>query len=184
MIGTTLEEMPYFSTAEDLGLETKPRRLLLSQLQSTVGPRAPAVLDEYQRLYPKWGDAVVQITSDAIMRFPAIQLADALSAHVMELPLVFGTVNFPEVIVFTGRDPHRHELADKVMDSWIAFARSGNPTLPSGTEWRRHDSNRRQTMELGPTIRLIDDPSSDQRKVWGATVPTVEQGRVLLQANQ
>jgi para-nitrobenzyl esterase len=102
----------------------------------------------------------------------------------MELPFVFGTVNFPEVIVFTGRDPRRYELADKVMDSWIAFARSGNPTLPSGPEWPRYDSDRRPTMELGPDIRVVDNPLSEQRKVWGATVPTVEQGWVLLQANQ
>jgi para-nitrobenzyl esterase len=206
MIGTTLEEMRYFSTAEDIGIERKPRQLLLSQLQTTVGSRAPAVLDEYQRLYPQWGDAVVQIASDAIMRFPAIQLADAVSAHqpvymylftyrsnstymnfgsahAMELPFVFGVVNSPEVIVFTGRDPRRYALADKVMDSWIAFARSGNPTLPSGPEWPSYDPVRRQTMELGPEIRVVDDPLSEQRKIWGATLPTVEQGWVLLQAN-
>ena len=207
MIGTTLEEMRYFSTAEDLGLERKPRPLLLSQLQTTVGPRAPAILDEYQRLYPKWGDAVVQIVSDAIMRFPAIELADAVSAHqpvymylftyrsnstylnfgsahAMELPFVFGTVNFPEVIVFTGRDPRRYELADKVMDSWITFARSGKPTLPSGPEWPGYDAHKRRTMELGPDIRVVGDPLSEQRKVWGATVPTVEQGWLLLTKNQ
>jgi para-nitrobenzyl esterase len=106
------------------------------------------------------------------------------SAHAMELPFVFGTVNSPEVIVFTGRDPRRYELADKVMDSWIAFARSGNPTLPSGPEWPPYDPVRRPTMELGPEIRVVDDPLSEQRKVWGATLATVEHAWPLLLVNK
>ncbi len=207
MIGTTLEEMRYFSTAEDIGIEQKPRALLLSQLAGTVGSRASQVLDEYQRLYPKWGDTVVQIASDAFMRFPSVQLAEAASAHqpvylylftyrsnstyknfgsahAMELPFVFGTVNAPEVIVFTGRDPRRYELADKVMDSWSAFARTGDPSLPSGPRWPRFDAATQPTMELGTDMRVVQDPLSAQRKVWGTTVPTVEQAWQLLQVNQ
>lgn len=207
LIGTTREEMRYFSTAEDNGIEQKPRSLLLEQLKSTVGARAPAVLDEYLRLYPKWGDAVVQIASDAIMRFPTVQLADAVSAfqpvylylftylsnstyknfgsaHAMELPFVFGTINLPEVIVFTGRDPRRLALSDRVMDSWIAFARSGSPTPKGGPEWPRFNPTQRPTMELGPEPRVLNDPLSEQRAVWGATVPTIEQGWTLLQVNQ
>lgn len=207
LIGTTREEMRYFSTAEDNGLEQKPRALLLKQLEAVVGARAQAVLDEYQRLYPKWGDTVVQISSDAIMRFPIVQLADAASAfqpvylylftyqsnstyknfgsaHAMELPFVFGTVHLPEAIVFTGRDPRRFDLANRVMDSWIAFARSGDPTPKGGPEWPRYNSTQRPTMELGPEPRVLHDPLSEQRRIWGATVPTLEQGWALLQVNQ
>jgi para-nitrobenzyl esterase len=207
LIGTTREEMRYFSTAEDNGLEQKPRALLLKQLQSIIGSRAQSVLDEYQRLYPKWGDTVVQISSDAIMRFPIVQLADAASAfqpvylylftyesnstyknfgsaHAMELPFVFGTVNLPEAIVFTGRDPRRFDLANRVMESWIAFARSGNPTPQGGPEWPRYNATQRPTMDLGPEPRILNDPLSEQRKIWGGTVPTIEQGWALLQVNQ
>jgi para-nitrobenzyl esterase len=207
MIGTTLEEMRYFSTAEDIGIEQKPRALLLSQLASIVGSRAAEVLDEYQRLYPKWGDTVVEIASDAFMRFPSIQLAEAVSAyqpvylylftyrsnstyknfgsaHAMELPFVFGTVNTPEVIVFTGRDPRRYELADQVMDSWIAFARTGDPSLASGPRWPHYDAATHPTMELGADMHVLQDPLSEQRKVWGASMPTVEQAWQLLQVNQ
>ncbi len=207
LIGTTREEMRYFSTAEDNGLERKRRALLLEQLESIVGSRAQVVLNEYQGLYPKWGDAVVQITSDAIMRFPTVQLADAASAfqpvylylftyqststykdfgsaHAMELPFVFGTVNLPEVIVFTGRDPRRLELAYRMMDSWIAFARSGNPTPAGGPEWPRYNSTQRPTMELGPEPRVLNDPLSEQRRIWNGTVPTIEQGWELLQVNR
>jgi para-nitrobenzyl esterase len=192
LIGTTLQEMRYFSTAEDLGIERKPRKLLLSQLRAVAGPRAPGLLNVYQRLYPHWGDAVVQIASDAIERVPSIRFAERLStyepvymylltyisdstyknfgsSHAMDLPFVFGNVDFPEVIVFTGRDPHRCELADKVMDSWAAFARTGNPTPPSGPAWPTYDSATRTTMELGTTLRTVEDPLAAQRKVWDNT---------------
>jgi para-nitrobenzyl esterase len=101
----------------------------------------------------------------------------------MELPFVFGVVNAPEVIVFTGRDPKRIELADKVMDTWAAFARNGDPTLPSGPKWPAYDPVRRTTMELGPQIRTVDDPLSEQRLVWGSTPPAVGEAWRLLQVN-
>ena len=69
MIGTTAEEMRYFSTAEDLGLERKPKSLLMKQLETAAGPRAQDVFNTYQRLYPNWGDMTVQISSDVVMRF-------------------------------------------------------------------------------------------------------------------
>jgi para-nitrobenzyl esterase len=206
LIGTTMEEMRYFATAEDIGIEQKPRALLLKQLADTAGAHAADVLATYQRLYPVWGDTVVQIASDAFLRLPTIQLAEAASAyqpvyvylfayrststyknfgsaHAMELPFVFGTVDLPEVIAFTGRDPQRHKVANSVMDSWIAFARSGNPALPSGAPWPRYDKVTRPTMILGADLHVENDPLSEQRLVWGGNFPTVEQAWKLLQEN-
>ena len=206
LIGTTDEEMRYFSTAEDLGLERKPRALLLKQLDVAVGARAPSLLAVYEGLYPKWGDAVVQIASDAIMRLPTIRIADAMSAHqpvylylytyrsnssykpfggahAMELPFVFGVVDLPEVIVFTGRDPRRFELADTTMDVWSSFARTGNPTPSGGPTWPLYEPHLRQTMQLGTRIEVVSDPLSVQRKAWGDAQPTVEQTWRILQEN-
>ena len=206
LIGTTAEEMRYFSTAEDLGLERKPRSVLMKQLDVAAGPRAQEVLKTYQRLYPNWGDMVVQIASDAIMRFPSIELAEQASAfqpvymylftyrsdstyknfgsaHAMELPFVFGLVDLPEVIVFTGRDPRRHALADAVMDRWLAFARTGNPTVTPGPPWKTYDKTERTTMELGYDIRPVNNPLAEQRDAWGGILPTVEQSWPFLQSN-
>ena len=206
LIGTTLEEMRYFSTVEDLGLERKSRQLAMAQLEANAGEKAPAILELYQRLYPDWGDAMVQIASDAIMRLPSIRLAQAAyryqpvymylftyrsnstylpfgSAHAMELPFVFGTENLPEAIAFTGRDPRRHALAQAMMDTWIAFARSGDPTRKAGPLWPTYEPASRWTMELGPAIRLVGDPLSEQRMIWGEEPLRVEQTWRLLQEN-
>lgn len=101
----------------------------------------------------------------------------------MELPFVFGTVDLPEAIAFTGRNPLRHKVAGNVMDSWIAFARFGNPTLPTGPVWPRYDRLTRPTMELGVDLHVGNDPLSEQRLVWGSNFPTVEQSWKLLQKN-
>ena len=206
LIGTTLEEMRYFSTAEDLGLERKPRELLLKQLEAATGARAPSVLKIYEDLYPKWGDAVVQVASDAVMRLPTIRVADAMSAHqpvylylftyqsnstykpfgsahAMEIPFVFGVIDAPDVIVFTGRDSRRYALAETTMDVWSAFARSGNPTPPRGPTWPLYDPVSRKTMLLGPRVEVVADPLSAQRKAWGDAQPTVEQAFRILQEN-
>jgi para-nitrobenzyl esterase len=207
LIGTTAEEMQYFATAEDLGIREKPRALMLRQLRSAVGPRADAVLAEYQRLYPVWGDAVVQIASDALLRFPTIRLASAVSAfqptymylftyrsnstykpfgsaHAMELPFVFGVMNAQDTVVFTGRDPRRYELAERMMDTWATFARTGNPSLKSGPEWPRYDPIRRQTMELGVDSRVVRDPLAEQRKIWRDAYPAIQHAWRFLQENR
>jgi para-nitrobenzyl esterase len=206
MVGTTLDEMRYFSTVEDLGLERKSSALLQQQLQTAAGERGKDVLELYQREYPKWGDTVVQIVSDVFMRLPSIKLAETLysrqpvymylfmyrsnstymnfgSAHSMEIPFVFGVVDMPDVTVFTGRNPQRFALAEHVMDAWIGFARTGDPTPPGGPRWPTYDPTRRATMELGETLKVVDDPLSAQRLVWGGTVPSKDQAWELLQVN-
>ena len=207
LIGTTREEMRYFSTVEDLGLERKPRALMQSQLRAAAGERADEVLATYERLYPKWEDVAVQVASDAFFLLPTVRLAESVadfqpvymylftfkststyknfgSAHSMEIPFVFGVVDLPEVIAFTGRAPHRAELAARVMDHWVAFARGGDPSRPGEPRWQRYDRSTRQTMELGPESRLVGDPLGEQRRSWGEELPSKDGAWQLLQVNQ
>ena len=207
LIGTTREEMRYFSTVEDLGLERKPRALMQSQLRTAAGERADEVLATYERLYPKWGDVAVQVASDAFFLLPTVRLAESVadvqpvymylftfkssstyknfgSAHSMEIPFVFGVVDLPEVIAFTGRAPNRAALAARVMDHWVAFARHGDPSRPGEPRWQRYDRATRQTMELGPESRLVSDPLGEQRRSWGEELPSKDGAWQLLQVNQ
>lgn len=207
LIGTTREEMRYFATVEDLGLERKPRALMMKQLQAVAGPHADTVLATYERLYPNWGDMAVQIASDAFFLLPTVRMAESVAAlqpvymylftytststyknfgssHSMEIPFVFGTIDLPEVIPFTGRAPHRAELAARVMDHWIAFARRGDPSLPGQPRWQRYEATTRQTMELGAQSRLVSDPLGEQRRSWGDDLPSKDGAWLLLKVNQ
>lgn len=207
LIGMTREEMRYFSTVEDLGLERKPRDLLQRQLDESVGPAiAGQLLSTYARLYPDWGDMVVQLSSDAFFLLPTVRVAEAASAfqpvymylftyrststykpfgsaHAMDIPFVFGVVDLPEVIAFTGRAPYRAALAARMMDHWAAFARHGDPSLPGEPRWQRYDGDSRQTMALGEESRLLSDPLGEQRKAWGGILPPKEVAWRLLQDN-
>lgn len=207
LVGTTAEEMRYFTSVYDIGLERKPRVLMQEQLKAAAGPRAAEVLATYEKLYPDWGDVAVQIASDAFLRLPSIRLAEAVtgfqpvymylfsysststykrfgSMHAIEIPFVFGTVDLPDVIAYLGRSPHRAELASRTMDHWLAFARHGDPGLPGGLPWPRYDAQARQTMELGPESRLVSDPLGEQRRAWGEQLPSKDSVWQLLQKNR
>ena len=56
----------------------------------------------------------------------------------------------------------------RMMDAWIAFARTGDPstkTLP----WPAYDTQTRATMILGPTSAVTDDPHSAEGRAWAKT---------------
>ncbi|MFC3051895.1 carboxylesterase/lipase family protein [Kordiimonas pumila] len=203
LIGTTFEEMRYFATAEDLGITRKPKELLLKQMTDIAGDKAQYIIDAYRAEYPEWGDTVIQIASDVALRLPAIDLAADMykmqpvymylftyrsnsthksygGSHAMEIPFVFGVINEPNVQVFTGDDPRRAEIANNTMDIWASFARNGDPDTPATPDWATYDTEQRQTMEIGPEIRLVSDPMSAQRRAWGETRASVEQSWSLM----
>jgi para-nitrobenzyl esterase len=64
-------------------------------------------------------------------------------------------------------DPKRRrfQLADSMMHAWAAFARSGNPSVPTLPPWPAYDMQVRSTMILGDQSRIVADPRSEQRKV-------------------
>jgi len=54
------------------------------------------------------------------------------------------------------------------MDTWLAFARSGDPShdgLPGG-RFERWDPERRATLIFGEDARHHDDPAGAQRTAW------------------
>ena len=206
MVGTVLDEMRYWSTIEDLPLETKPESLLRKQLADLVGDRADEVIAAYKRNNPDYGDVVVQITSDLVFRLPSIEVAELAShrgqptymylltyrststyrkydsAHTMEIPFVFGVINDLDVIAFTGRDPHRETLMKQVQQAWINFARTGNPNHSGLPVWAQYDGDKRATMELGITCHMVNDPRSEERRAWGK-YPTKEHLGAIISEN-
>jgi para-nitrobenzyl esterase len=57
-------------------------------------------------------------------------------------------------------------LSEKMMDSWIAFAKTGNPNHEGIEEWSKYDINTRKTMFLGKDTISVDDPMGKQRIAW------------------
>lgn len=188
LIGTNLDEIRFWPALYDLPLEQKPESLLRKQLEGTVGAKAAEVIEAYHKADADYGDSVIHLLGDVLIRLPAIRFAEANSqrqptymylftyrststyrnfgaCHGMELPFVFGVIDDLDVIVFTGRDTHREALTNQLRQAWVNFARNGDPSQP-GLAWPRYDEKTRATMELGPTSRIVNDPDSAKRTLW------------------
>lgn len=87
------------------------------------------------------------------------------ACHALEIPFVFGTIDQPSQQKFAGAGPKVKELSDKMMDAWISFARTGDPSTQGLGTWSPYDVEKRTTMVLGPNARAVNDPFSEERKV-------------------
>lgn len=129
--------------------------------------------------------------NDRTMRWPALRLAELQSAHqaqtysylftwrspfmggalgachALELPFVFGTLDHPAVQAFAGSyQPGAHELATRMQDAWIQFARTGNPSTPGLGDWPPYEAGKRATMILDRECRVEHAPMEAERAFW------------------
>lgn len=136
----------------------------------------------------KWIHHALQ--TDRTFRIPATQLAEAQAAHqaatfmylfswssparrgelgachAIELPFVFGTLDAPGMDRFSGSGPDAEQLAERMMDAWLAFARTGDPNHAGLPKWERYEPTRRATMDLGAEPSLCDAPMERERRAW------------------
>jgi para-nitrobenzyl esterase len=101
--------------------------------------------------------------------WPSPMLGGLVGAgHVIEVGFVFGTHARPEISDFFGTGPDAEALAAAMMDSWLAFAKSGNPATPA-LDWPRYDTNRRATLIFGDGApHVANDPNAARREAWDA----------------
>jgi para-nitrobenzyl esterase len=189
LVGTTKDEWRLFEfldpsqrDMDDAGFEKRAAE--------RVGRDAAAALcDLYRKDAPGAApvDHFAAFETDRVFRVPALRLADAQAphapvyvyefawpsparrgalgaCHAVELPFVFSTLGAPGMAEFSGSGPEAERLSEVVMDSWAAFARSGDPSTPPAIpRWPRHDPATRPTfvfdreprVELAPRDRTL-----------------------------
>ncbi len=160
---------------------------LRSRLEAALGEHGDRAIDAYRNANPNATpmDLLVAITSDQRMRIPSIQLAERKLAgggapvymylftwsdggfmgagHALELPFMFdnvGTFMVPE------STPDRAQLASRMSDAWIAFARDGDPNHADIPKWSPYSTHERATMLFDTECRVVTDPQSDERRFW------------------
>jgi para-nitrobenzyl esterase len=187
LIGTTKEEWKLFGLLMPGGELT--REQVVARLGAVTGDG-----EGFVRAYGADGAAPAEVFSsvvtDYVFRIPAVRLAEAQldhtpqvwmylfswpsrafdgrlgACHAMELPFVFHHVDDPAMAVFLGEGPRPSDLADRIQDAWIAFARAGNPNVANLPEWPPYDVGRRATMELAEPCRVLEDPAGAERALW------------------
>ncbi|WP_433715894.1 carboxylesterase/lipase family protein [Nocardia sp. CA-084685] len=85
------------------------------------------------------------------------------ATHAVELPFVFDLADRPDLTgpaALLGPDKPPADLADRMHETWIRFATTGDPG------WDPYDTERRATMHIDVEWTQIDDPRSQERQVW------------------
>ncbi|WP_149552314.1 carboxylesterase/lipase family protein [Streptomyces marokkonensis] len=85
------------------------------------------------------------------------------AAHTVELPFVFDLAHLPQLlgpVALLGPDKPPADLAARMHEVWVRFARTGDPG------WDPYDTERRATMRIDAQWNQIDDPRSEERQAW------------------
>ena len=191
LVGTTLEEMRLFGMW-DQKLATLDDDGIVARWRPAVGEETAKIVAAYRAERP---DATATelwttVATDWVFRMPAIRLLEAQlrhqpacwsylftmrstafggalgACHALEIPFVFDNLDRPGVAMFTGEPEGAAELAVAMQEAWIAFARHGDPRAGVLADWSPYDCESRNTMELGPTCRLVADPYDRERRIW------------------
>lgn len=142
------------------------------------------------------GDLWFAIETDRTMRHPAMVLATLHAAqqpqtfaylftwpspvlggmlgscHALDLPFVFGTFAHPLLRPLVGRGPEARALAERIQDTWVAFARTGHPSHAGIGDWPGYDGARRRTMVLDRRCRVESAPREPERAFWDSVERT------------
>jgi len=97
--------------------------------------------------------------------------------HTLDIPLAFDNVALsPGMVGASAEDQARaQKMAEIVSETYIAFARTGNPNNAKLPKWPAFDLKSRATMVFDETTEVVDDPRGRERKYLGQ-VPYVQPG--------
>ena len=86
------------------------------------------------------------------------------SPHALEIGFVFDNVANSESMSGVGEEQQR--LADIMADTWIAFARTGDPNNGAIPEWPAYDLETRPVMVFDLTPEVVNDARGAQRALF------------------
>lgn len=188
MLGTNRTESSLFSGAAnpasfDLTWETLPAALQRTYPDKDVD----AVIAGYRALQPDSAapDLYFEITTDARWLAGHVLAAEHRvaqgaaptyqylfnwdtpvdggrwrSPHALEIGFVFDNVAYSES--FSGVGEVQQKVADVMADTWIAFARTGDPNHPGIPEWPAYNLEQRPVMVLDESPELVNNARGAQ----------------------
>ena len=198
ILGNTHDETRGFippETTKTLNWDTLPGRLA-PELRIDVLPEW--VVGEYRKHFPDWSPSdvfyaastagrswrgqVIEAEERARAGAPAwVYQVDFTSRtdprrgafHTIDIPLVFGTLGV--IGSQTGTGPDARTASAAMQESFVAFARTGDPNHAGMPTWPRYDLTTRATMIFDSTSRVENDPRRWQRELF-ARIPYIQPG--------
>ncbi|MHA2398500.1 MAG: carboxylesterase/lipase family protein [Promethearchaeota archaeon] len=194
MVGNTLNESVLWRllTPTSKKLDIEQLQLRIVEVIKLLGHDEKKGLEMFE-IYKDAGDPEQILTAfftDLEFRISAIRLAEEQSAHnsrtymyLFTYPLkfqgkevgaihggdggfMFGDLDYPNILGEVENSEEASILSEKMMDSWIAFAKTGNPNHDGIEEWPKYEKNSRKTMILGKETAFEEKPMEKQRIAW------------------
>jgi para-nitrobenzyl esterase len=196
LVGTTLEEMKMFLLMEpSLGqLDADAMSAAADKVFVPAGRQPGEGFDTYRRRLSDASlpDVWSAVLTDRTFRMPAIRLVEAQLAHrpdvwmylftlrstafkgalgachALEIPFVWDNLAASGAEMFIGgRSVDHDELARRMADAWVAFARDCVPSADGLPDWPMYDTERRATLRLdAAALEVVDDPMAPERQLW------------------
>jgi len=195
LIGGTREESAFFLADDDaVWNSTLTAAELRERVAAVAGGETDALLAVYRTAMPQASpaDRLIAALTGSNFWIRTVLLAERYAArprapvymysldwqspahggrmkahHAMDLPFVFDNT---EVADTTTGAPGARELAARIADTWIAFARNGNPNNPAIPTWPAYTAAERAAMILDTACRVVHDPDRDARLLWTRVV--------------
>lgn len=86
------------------------------------------------------------------------------ACHGLDLPMIFDNISLSHRMTETG--PEAYHLAVQMSETYIAFARTGNPNNSSIPYWPTYDLSHRATLAFDRVSTVIRDPRRDERELF------------------
>ena len=173
MIGWNKTESTAFSLGQD-ELWSLDNEGMRSRIEKLAGDNTDRLIEAYRREYPDLSPSALafHVTSYLMMGAGSVTIAERkaalgkapaylyrldwetpvldgklISPHGLEMPFVFDNVEGGGVAL-TGGGEAAQKMADRLSETWIAFAATGNPnTDKSGLpQWDPYDAGKRPTI--------------------------------------
>lgn len=147
--------------------------LVAAVRRSSPGAGAPEVLFTIATARGYWLDSLLQterkvrqggapVWSYRLMWRTPVEGGRRLTPHALEIPFVFDNVAIaPDLVGDPSDDTAR--LTTAMSESWIAFARTGDPGHGALPHWAPYDLDRRAVMHFDAEPRAVDDPHREER---------------------
>ncbi|MBK5093452.1 MAG: carboxylesterase/lipase family protein [Actinobacteria bacterium] len=193
LTGTNLDEVRLWMVDVPL-LKVIPVNIALQympMLKEALGARAGSIEASYKSRRPDAtdGDISMAITTDVMFRVPGIRVVEAQSAqqpktwmylftwpnpvqggilgacHALEIPFVFDHLHAGATVQLLGNDPPQ-KLADIMHNTWIAFAKTGDPNNKSIPNWPAYNTQTRATMIFNVEPSVENDPYGEERRIY------------------
>ena len=184
MLGSTRTELTSSADAAAFSLSEDG---LLERIRALVGDAAARLIDVYRKTNhgASPSDLYFLIASDHRYSAPVMKIAERRAAlgrgpvylyyfrwetpinggrlkspHTIEIPFAFDNIERSRL---TAESPDAQALADKVSDTWIAFARKGDPNTHKLPHWPSYSAKDRSTMVFDNESTVVSDPLREER---------------------